>query len=192
MDERALVRRLLAGDENAFDEFFAEYFPRLFRFACARVSGSEEVAEEAVQATLIRALQRIAKFRGEAALFTWLCAICRHEIARVQHNDAAAAVGDPIDDSPGIRAALDALALAAAADVESQARREELARLVQATLDHLPARYGEALEWKYIDGLSVDEVAARLGLGYKAAESLLSRARQAFRDGFHALLPEGS
>jgi RNA polymerase sigma-70 factor, ECF subfamily len=55
---------------------------------------------------------------------------------------------------------------------------------VQVTLDHLPARYADVLEWKYIQGLSVDEIAHRLGVGYKAAESLLTRARQAFRDGF--------
>jgi RNA polymerase sigma-70 factor (ECF subfamily) len=55
---------------------------------------------------------------------------------------------------------------------------------VQATLDHLPGRYGQVLEWKYIQGLSVDEIATRLGVGYKAAESLLTRARGAFRDAF--------
>jgi DNA-directed RNA polymerase specialized sigma24 family protein len=40
------------------------------------------------------------------------------------------------------------------------------------------------LEWKYIQGLGVDEIALRLGLGYKAAESLLTRARNAFREAF--------
>ena len=43
--------------------------------------------------------------------------------------------------------------------------------------------YGDALEWKYVQGLSVKEIAARLNLGAKAAESLMTRARQAFRDG---------
>jgi DNA-directed RNA polymerase specialized sigma24 family protein len=54
-------------------------------------------------------------------------------------------------------------------------------------LDHLSPHYGEegqALEWKYLDGLSVKEIAARLRLAPKAAESLLTRARRAFRDGF--------
>jgi len=55
---------------------------------------------------------------------------------------------------------------------------------VAATLDHLPATYGDVLEWKYLHGLSVGEIASRLGIGYKAAESRLSRARAAFREGF--------
>ena len=48
-------------------------------------------------------------------------------------------------------------------------------------MDVLPTRYGDVLEWKYIDGLPVQEIARRLAIGPKAAESLLTRAREAFR-----------
>jgi RNA polymerase sigma-70 factor (ECF subfamily) len=48
-------------------------------------------------------------------------------------------------------------------------------------MDALPTRYGEVLEWKYIDGMPVAEIARRLEIGPKAAESLLTRARVAFR-----------
>ena len=51
-------------------------------------------------------------------------------------------------------------------------------------LDRLPARYGEALELKYIEGRSVEEIGDRLGIGQTAAQSLLARARIAFRDGW--------
>ena len=54
-------------------------------------------------------------------------------------------------------------------------------------LDGLPARYGDALEWKYVEGLPVVEIAARLAVSPKAAESLLTRAREAFRDAFATL-----
>jgi len=54
-------------------------------------------------------------------------------------------------------------------------------------LDRLPPRYAAALEWKYIDGLPVNEIAARLELTSKAAESMLTRAREAFREGFSIL-----
>ena len=49
------------------------------------------------------------------------------------------------------------------------------------TVDALPSHYGDVLEWKYIDDLSVIEIAQRLAIGPKAAESLLTRAREAFR-----------
>jgi RNA polymerase sigma factor (sigma-70 family) len=57
-----------------------------------------------------------------------------------------------------------------------------VAQRVHAVLDRLPPRYGRALEWKYLEELSVKEIARRLEVGPKAAESLLTRARLAFRD----------
>lgn len=190
MDDLALARRLAAGDEAAFDAFFADYFPRLYRFARARL-GTDDAAEDVVQVTLIKALRQVHGYRGEATLFTWLCAVCRREI--VNWLERAGRAPTPLlDDRPDVRAALEALSMSAAGDPERELRRKELSGLVQATLDHLPGRYGEVLEWRYIEGVSVTEVADRLGVGYKAAESLLSRARQAFRDGFALVAPGAS
>lgn len=190
MTDRDLARRLLAGDEPAFDEFFADYFPRLYRFARGRLGGNDDAAEEVVQAAMIKAVHRLHTYRGEAALFTWLCAVCRREIATWLERAARAPV-PLVDDVPDIRSALDALAAAAHDDPESELRRKELSHLVQATLDHLPGRYGEVLEWRYIEGIAVSEIADRLGVGYKAAESLLTRARQSFRDGFTLVMNHG-
>jgi RNA polymerase sigma-70 factor, ECF subfamily len=186
MNDAALARRLVAGDESAFDEFFADYFPRLYRFARARLE-SDATAEDVVQTTLIKAVRSIHTYRGEAALFTWLCAVCRREIGNWHARTGRAPI-TLLEDHPEVRAALES----AACDPEGELRRQELSRLVQATLDHLPHRYGEALEWRYIEGATVGEVADRLGVGYKAAESLLTRARQAFRDGFALVAPGAS
>lgn len=186
-DDRRLVRRMLAGQEPAFEEFFAAYFPPLFRFASARLRDAG-AAEEVVQAALSRAVTRLHTYRGEAALFTWLCTFCRHEISAWAERQARRpAQVDLIEELPEVRAALESLSAHAPSDPEATLRREELRRVVQATLDALPPRYGDALEWKYIEGLSVQEIAQRLGLGLKAAESVLSRARAAFRDGFLAV-----
>ena len=80
MNDIQLVQRMLSGDERAFDEFFGVYFPRLFHFAVRRL-GNEDVAEHVVQAAPIIATRKIGTWRGEAALFTWLCTICRHELS---------------------------------------------------------------------------------------------------------------
>lgn len=179
-----LARRVLAGDESAAEAFFAEFFPRLYRFARIRLGRDEQAAEEVVQSTLIRAVRRLHTYRGEAALFTWLCTLCRREI-RAWHERAGRTVEVAlVEDELEARIALEAAARLAGADPEAETGHRELSRLVQLTLDHLPGRYGQALEWKYIEGESVDEIAHRLGVGYKAAESLLTRARQAFRDAF--------
>ena len=53
---------------------------------------------------------------------------------------------------------------------------------MRVVLDRLPANYGNALEWKYMEGSSVEEIGERLGIGTIAAQSLLARARVAFRE----------
>ena len=188
----ALVKRMLAGDERAFTEFFESHFPRVFRFALTRLGGRADAAEEVAQAALCAAMSRLDTYRGEAALFTWLCAICRHEIGRhfARLGRPEAAGGLP-EDSEMARAALDTLAMADQSQgPEARLHRQEIARLVQVTLDSLPWTYASALEWKYLQDLPVKEIAGRLKLNLKAAESLLVRARAAFRDGFTTLAGE--
>lgn len=182
MGDLDLARRVLAGDESASEEFFREYFARLYRFALARVAADEDAAEELVQRTLIRAVRKLHTYRGEAALFTWLCTMCRREISVWRERTGRRAETTLVEDRPDVRLALEAAGLAA--DPERELERRDLSRLVQVTLDHLPDRYARVLTWKYVHGLSVDEIANRLALGYKAAESLLTRARQAFREAF--------
>ena len=179
-----LARRLRTGDDSAFEEFFAEYFPRVYRFARVRLGGDDEAAEEVAQTTLIRALAKVGTYRGEAALFTWLCAFARHEISAWFERTGKAPRVSLADDSAETRAVLDALAALSRDDPEQEYQRRELSRLVHAALDHLPVKYSDALVWKYLEGRPVEEIGRRLGLGYKAAESLLTRARQAFREAF--------
>jgi RNA polymerase sigma-70 factor (ECF subfamily) len=183
-EDMALSRRVLAGDEEAFEEFFDRYFPRLFRFALPRLGGNEDDTEEIVQLVLIRSLARLGTYRGEAALFTWPCTLCRREIAVFRERADRRHEVSLFDDRPEMVAILEALSSIGADDPEAELRRRELSSLVQLTLDHLPSRYADVLEWKYIQDLSVHEIADQLGLGYKAAESLLTRARGAFRDAF--------
>jgi RNA polymerase sigma-70 factor (ECF subfamily) len=184
MSDLVLARRLNSGDEAAFDEFFTLYFKRLYRFALARLGGNEDAAEEVVQQVMIHAIDRLATYRGEAALFTWLCAVCRREVGRRREREGQAAEISLSDDHLETRAALALVAILQTDDPDQALRRRELSTAVHATLDHLPGGYGEVLEWKYLHELSVEEIAERLGIGYKAAESRLSRARAAFREGF--------
>jgi RNA polymerase sigma-70 factor (ECF subfamily) len=178
---------MLRGEEEAYSAFFDRYFPALFRFASARVGGDADAAEEIVQATLCLAVRKVHTWRGEAALLTWLCTLCRHEVGSFLEKRGRRADSVSLtEDVPEVRAALESLA-AMSSGPEAHALRAELARLVQSVLDALPDRYGDALEWKYALGLSVDEIASRLGTSPKAAESLLTRARAAFRDGYAAV-----
>ena len=187
-DERELVAAMLAGDERAFTLFFETYFPRVYRFALPRLNRNADATKDVVQATLVKAMRAIGDWRGEAALFTWLCQICRRQIAdhvRSQRRHSAKVV--LIEDSAEVRAALESIEAPESDDPFRGADRAELRQLVHAVLDRLPHRYGEALEWKYVEGRSVEEIGQRLGIGQTAAQSLLARARIAFREGLEAV-----
>jgi len=192
LPDRRLAQRMLQGEGEAFDEFFSAHFPGLFRFAMSRMSRDADAAEEVTQAALCKAITKLESYRGEASLFTWLCTFCRHEISayyrQVRRQPQPAGLAD---ESLEVRGALESLWVVALEDPENAVEREEISDRVHAVLDHLPARYASALEWKYIDGLPVAEIAQRLELGLKAAESVLTRARQAFRDGYASLAAAG-
>jgi RNA polymerase sigma-70 factor, ECF subfamily len=182
-DEAELVRRMLAGEERAFQAFFEHQFPRLYRFALPRVNRDPDAAREVVQATLTKAIRKLAAYRGDAALFTWLCQICRHAIvdyARAESRHTRYVT--LIDDKPDLRAAIESIEAPDEYDLVKNHGRAELGRIVQSVLDRLPARYGDALEWKYVEGHSVEEIGERLGIGQTAAQSLLARARVSFRE----------
>jgi len=177
----ATARRVLAGDEVAFRSMFDRYFPRLYRFALARLEGDHDAASDIVQQTFCRAVERLDSYRGEAALYTWFHQICRNTLLDYyRYTSRRARVVVPLEDLPDVRAVLETLAAPLMDEPETGVWRSEVRRLVQATVDALPARYGEILEWKYVDEQPLKEIAKQLGISDKAAESLLMRARTAF------------
>ena len=190
-DDRQLVQRLAAGDEQAFRGFFDDYFPRMFRFILRRVDGDEESARDIVQSALIKGVRKLDSYRGEAALFTWLCQIARHELA--DHMARTARQQEFVrrlveqEDDPSVRARLDSMESMRDSDPEAIRQREDVAVLVHTALDYLPRRYAQVLELKYLEDLSVDTIAGRLGVTAITVQSLLARARGAFRDAAGAL-----
>jgi RNA polymerase sigma-70 factor (ECF subfamily) len=184
--DRALARKVTGGNSEAFEEFFREYFPRLYRFTLTRVNGDAPLAEEIVQRTMCLVVRKLHGYRGEALLFTWLCQICRNEMSSVFKERRMESHSEiPLEDNPAVQAALASLSLDLGP--EKSQSDDEVARFVRVTLEYLPTRYACALEMKYIRGCSVDEIGEYLDISSKAAESVLSRARIAFREGFRSL-----
>lgn len=186
-DDRKLVRRMRAGEEAAFEEFFAANFQGLFRFALARVDGDRDLARDLAQAAICKGIERLDTWRGEAPLFSWLCAICRFELtAHFRRLGRRPHEVELPEEGLLPRGALESLSFELG-DPEHQLLRREVGRLVHVAIDNLPPHYRQVLQWKYVDGVAVAEIAARLELSAKAAESLLTRARQTFRDAFASL-----
>ena len=188
LEDRKLVKQLLAGRERAFNQFFNENFARLYRFVIPRVSSDEETAREIVQTALSRALEKIHSYRGESALFTWLCVIARNEIVDWSRRNARYRGHIVLtEDFPEIQAAVNSILAPSADDPHKHYQKYEMSRLIHVALDKLPPKYGDALEWKYIQGYSVKEIAAKMDLSPEAAQSLLARAKRAFQDIYSSL-----
>ena len=114
--------------------------------------------------------------------------ICRHEI-----SDWFAKQGRYkqhivlVEDFPEVQAAVDSFQAPAVETPEREYQRVEALRLIQVALDRLPPKYGDVLEWKYVEGHSVKDISARLNIGTEATQSLLARAKRAFADVYSTL-----
>ena len=188
LDDKRFVKQLLGGDERAFDRFFDENFARLYRFALTRLSDDPDAAREVAQITLSHAIRKLDSYRAESALFTWLCAICRNKT-----SDWLAQQGryrDHIvltEDFPDVQGAVDSYRAPEQMSPERHYKRVEMLRLIQVALDKLPPKYGDVLEWKYIEGYSTREISNRLDIGAEATQSLLARAKRAFADVYSSM-----
>lgn len=186
--DKALVRRVLGQDEQAFRQFFDNYFPRLYRFVLVRINGDEQAAADVVQSALIKAMRKLDTWRGEAMLFTWLCTICRRELSDHCRSASVRETHEVLtEDRPELMAIVQSLAASDDDSPELSYRRTELGRLIQVVLDQLPLRYGDALEWKYVYGFSAKDIAQKLNLSVDATNSLLARAKRAFREAYGTL-----
>ena len=185
--DKKLARRMARGDQSAFDEFFDTNFARLYRFTVSRIGNDEDAVKDIVQAVLCRAVEKIDTYRGEAALYTWLCRLCRNEISDHLRRRGRILDHEFVLDDLTIRGVLESLDRGEDDDPQHLTERYQLGSLIQSILDYLPARQGNVLEWKYVHGLSVREIAERLQTTETAVQSLLARARENFRAGFNGL-----
>jgi len=186
-NELGLARQVARGDEAALRIFYERYADLLFAFVYHHLDGAHAEAEDIWQDTLLAAIQALPAYRGQSQLFTWLCGIAQHKIADYLRQQGRRAT-DVFSDLSEVR--LSALVSDAPLPEELVMRRATRVRVVQA-LGLLNDDYQKALIARYADERSVQEVARMLGRTYKAAESLLARARDAFEEAL-ASLEEGT
>jgi RNA polymerase sigma-70 factor (ECF subfamily) len=187
--EITLVQRLVRMDEKAWETFCREFSAALLTFVRLRFGCGRELAEEIVQMSFVRCVKSIRSFDpARGRLFAWLKAVAKNEahtlLPEFQTRPRGPSVGAPFSDvAREIMGKLDDASLP-----EEMLARQETQLLVQEAMMELPSRHREALVLKYVENRRVSEIAERLGHSEKAIESLLTRAREAFRTAFLRLL----
>jgi RNA polymerase sigma-70 factor, ECF subfamily len=173
LDDVAALRSL---DQQAWSQTYDRYVSVSFTFIAHLVGGDRELAEELHQETWLTAMSAIEQFApGRGEFRGWLFGIakkrvamhCRRANGRAEHlteegrDQAAATEGEllPLDVVEGV----------------------ERSDAVRAALSELDADARQILVNKYVDSLSVAEIAERIGKSPKAVESMLTRARGRLR-----------
>jgi RNA polymerase sigma-70 factor (ECF subfamily) len=167
--EVELLLAASAGEPAAVRRLLDEVAPVVYGYLYARVGGDQAGAEDLLQETLLEAVRSASGFRGDAALSTWLCAIARRRLARYFESERRAEVS---------RAGLHLVAEPAVdEEMERFDRHDEVIR----ALGHLSPLHRQVLVLKYMDRLSVEEIASQLGRSRVQVQSLLQRARAGLR-----------
>ena len=172
--DRLLRRAVLGGDERAWRVWYDEAFDDLYAYVLWRCEGRRDRADEVVQETWLTAVRRLRKFDPTRAAFgVWLRGIATNVLRNHLRKSTARSRR---------RDAVDVETLADASGDERQERHQRRSRRIAEALNRLPERYDEVLRAKYMENLSVAQIAAVRGETPKAVESLLGRARQRFRE----------
>ena len=161
--EADLVARLRAGDEVAAHEFFDRYSARIRRFIANSLGSAADEADDILQETFIGLANALPFFRGDSSLFTFACAIAHRKTISFIRTRAR-------------RGNLMRTHQSEAAQTDFGAQPDEDMRNALASLS---ADHREVLVLKYIEDLTVAEIAAVLTIGEHAVESRLARARKA-------------
>jgi RNA polymerase sigma-70 factor (ECF subfamily) len=167
--EIELVARLRGGDAAAFDRVYAEFNARVFSFL-ARLSRRRDVAEDLLEETWLRVVDRAPKLRPDTNLGPFLFTVARNlyfSYCRSRLMEDAQTV-DMIGLWP--------LGTPPPSPFESTVA-SETGRRIEAALANLPALYREALLLVAIEGMRPGEAAIVCGITPEAMRQRLSRAR---------------
>jgi RNA polymerase sigma-70 factor, ECF subfamily len=171
--EEMLRREVLAGDEQAWRQWYGETFEDLYRYALWRCGNRRDWADEIVQETWLTAVRSLRRFAPRQGSFlAWLRGIAsnvlrNHFRRQAKHRELqqyAASTASTSSEADAFRS------------IDN--RQEHIATVLDAMSD----RHEAVLRAKYFDGLTVEQIANNWDTTPKAVESLLTRAREAFRE----------
>lgn len=172
IEEKDLVGRILNGDESSLRYFYLHYEPRLHTFIRKKIENPAD-AEEILQDTLLATLEALRDFSFRCRLFTFICSIASHKVIDFYRKKKIKNVffSKIADVEPLISTII---------GPESELDVQLLRQKIMKTFKRIAPGYSNILKLKYVYGYSVEEIAQKLAISFKSAESQLFRARKAF------------
>jgi RNA polymerase sigma-70 factor, ECF subfamily len=186
-DERQLIRRLQTGDEEAVRELADRYSHRIFQMALRHMKNRED-AEEVTQDVLLKVYRKIDRFRGDAALSSWIYRITfntamsrlrTHRAERAAEAERDRALAQRTHDSAEASVPHHTADWSHMPDEELL--RHQLRDAVADALPKLPEIYRTPVVLRDIEGLSTEEASIRLRVKDQTLKSRLHRGRVMLR-----------
>jgi RNA polymerase sigma-70 factor (ECF subfamily) len=181
-DESALLARLRAGDDVAYEELVRTYSPRLLAVA-RRIVGSDEEARDVIQDAFLNAFRSLANFHGEARLSTWLHRIVVNSALmklRTRKRKPEESIEPLLPAFLGDGHYAEKF-LSWGEQADAAVARAETQELVRRRIDDLPESFRTVLVLRDIEGLDTEETARVLDTTPNAVKIRLHRARAALR-----------
>lgn len=172
MNDQELITNILKRDRHALSVFYRTHAPKLRQFICGKIANPDD-AEEVLQDVLYAFLEAIRDFAGQAKLTTFLYSIASHKVIdyyrrkKIRH-----VVFSAVPQLESLTAPL----LSPEEELDVTLLREK----IQAVFGRLMPTHRAVLNLKYADHYTVKEIARKLAISFKSAESQLFRARRAF------------
>ena len=177
-DHEQLARGLAGGSTAAWRQLYDAFAEAVWRCVARRVGPQRAEVADIVQETFLAAARSARTFDpARGSLWGWLSGIARRQAAlHFRRKQTRPEAGG---DDPSLRS------LAGAATDELAAA--ETAAAVRQVLGGLSVEYETLLIGKYMDGLSLEELALADGASVDAVSSKLARARRAFREEYERI-----
>lgn len=190
-DDDALMRAFAAGDRGAFDRLYDRHHAALYRFVhrlLGRQAGTQ--ADEVFQDTWLRAIEARQRWQPQGASFrTWLFTLAHHRAVDCLRRSGRETALDEDDSGPPFEPAATAWADWPAPTAEEAAHWRAAGRRLLDCLEGLPLGQKTVFLLHHDDGLSVDELARTLALGFETAKTRLRYAMSKLRTCMGAYLP---
>lgn len=174
---RVLVRHASRGDEDAAARLFDEYYPRVYKYAAARL-GPGPSAEDAASETFAKVVRELGRFKWRGAGFEgWLFRIARNVIVdMVRREGRETLTAEPFEPAEPSQEGLP----------EASMVSLESATELRAILDRLPPEQREVLLLRFGAGLDTNETGRAMERNANAVRQLQLRALRNVR----AMIPE--
>jgi RNA polymerase sigma-70 factor (ECF subfamily) len=163
-DENVLIKAMTDGDMGAFAEIYKRYAPGLRRFVTGLIKDKAK-AEDIVQNIFMRLMSSKPSFENVTAFKNWLFVCARNEVVSTMRSKWESQV-DRVQVLPE--------------KISDGIQTEAMMPMLNSVLAKMPKKRSEVFRMSKLNGLSAEEIAARMGISVRTVQKHLEIARREF------------